>query len=162
MLEAFAITTSLIINTYTPPWAYITLCLITAAALFYYRKTYEGVIFIIGLIATSGLVFILKQSFAIPRPNNALVEFNGFAFPSSHAAMAVFLAINLIWILSRHRMLSQDARQMIILALLTLALIVGLSRIVIHAHTTFQVLVGFIIGAIVPLSLIYFAKNFKK
>jgi undecaprenyl-diphosphatase len=162
MSETFAVTTSLIINTYTPPWAYTVLCLIIAAVLLYFRKTYEAVIFLTGFIATSGLVFILKHTFTVPRPSNALIEFNGYAFPSSHAALAIFLAVNLIWILFRKNKLSPKARPAVAVTLLSLALLVGFSRIVIHAHTPFQVLVGFMVGAVVPLSVIYLAKKFKR
>lgn len=161
MIETFIVTTSLFINTYTPPWAYITLCLVIGAILIYYRKVYEAVVFSIGFILTSGLVLTLKQIFAVPRPSNALIEFNGYAFPSNHSALAVFLAINIIWVVSRANKFTKRYQLILGLFLLLLALVVGASRVIIHAHTPLQVLVGFMIGIIVPLSLIYLGKKLK-
>lgn len=107
--------------------------------------------------STAGLILtlnILKESFKVPRPENALIEATGYAFPSGHAACALFLALIVVF-LSRN--LSRPVRYLVGTVSLATALAIGASRIAYHVHTPFQVLAGFIVGALFAFLFIRFS-----
>lgn len=161
MFDNFLIPASLIIHTYTPSLGYLILCLIIILTLTYFKKTYEATVFSAGFIMTAGSVFVLKHTFAVPRPPEALLQLSDYAFPSSHAALSMFLATALTWVLMRHTRPARNIKLLLITILFSLALLIGLSRLVIHVHTPLQVLAGFSLGIVIPYSIIRLTNHFK-
>jgi membrane-associated phospholipid phosphatase len=161
MFDNFLIPASLTIHTYTPPLAYIILCLTIIVALTYFKKSYEAVIFSTGFIVTSGSVFVLKHTFAVPRPSEALLQLNDYAFPSSHAALSMFLATALTWLLLCSTKPTRGKKLVLITIFFSLALLVGLSRLVIHVHTPLQIFIGAILGIAIPYGIIRLTKHFN-
>jgi undecaprenyl-diphosphatase len=110
---------------------------------------------------TAGLVLtlnILKESFKIPRPENALIEVTGYALPSGHAAGTLFLALLVIFLSRKQR---RAVRYFIGFVALTSALAIGASRVAYQVHTPFQVFAGFVVGALFALLFIYTASRSK-
>lgn len=95
------------------------------------------------ILFLSGMLFavVLKGILQVPRPQDvALVEVDGFSFPSGHAVGAVIFWGFLAW--------SVKKSWFTIFSLIIIALI-SLSRIVLGVHWPFDVLGGAAIGAIV-------------
>lgn len=154
----FAIT----IHDYTHSIVFACLCVLIAGLLFYSNKRYSAVIFFISFVVTAGFVVILKQVLAVPRPEEALIEIIGYALPSNHAALSVFLATSLTWVLFTDTKFTKTAASSLSALLFLLALVITLSRLTLHVHTPFQVIVGALLGITIPLLTIFGGKYFRK
>ncbi len=94
--------------------------------------------------------FILKLLFHIPRPVSGSMYFDtgGYSFPSEHAAMYAALAFSI-----------GALRPSWSIPMAVLALLVGLSRIILGVHTPLDILGGFAVGSLVSYIVI---RQFKK
>ena len=151
---------ALAIHMYTPPVAFIMFCALVILVLLAKRQVIDAGIFSAIFVITSGFVLTLKYIFAVPRPADALVTLTDYAFPSNHAASSLSIAITIAWLLSKHALFTSIQRISIQIFLILIALGIGLSRLAIGVHTTFQVLVGFGIGIVIPLIIISFYKHY--
>jgi len=113
---------------------------------FYTRRSRQHAL-ALALVMGAGqtLIWGLKLVFARPRPEDSLVEAVGAAFPSGHAFTASALypfLIYLVW-----GWTESTPWRVITSALLgTLALLIGVSRIVLQVHWFSDVLGGFVLG----------------
>jgi len=98
---------------------------------------------------TGCLVYLLKIIFSVPRPIGALIETSTMAFPSLHAASGFFL-LGFFFNKKRWR-----------IPLLLYALLIAYSRVFLKVHYWSDVIVGSIIGFLVPV-LIYQMAFLKK
>lgn len=116
----------------------------------------------VALFATSAgvilVVNLLKEVIAVPRPENALIEVTGYAFPSGHSAGAMFLALVVAFL---SRKLSSPLRLAVVTACVLSALAIGASRISLQVHTFPQVMAGFAVGTIFALIFMRFAVRSK-
>ena len=145
----------LFVHTYTPTAALWVFCLIVAAILLYFRKYHDSLTLLFAVTATTGLVLIMKFGFAIPRPEDALIELSSYAFPSGHAAAGMFIATICTWLLLKFTSKKSALLFLGITLLFLFGFILGLSRMLINVHTLPQVLAGFSIGIAVPLFIIF-------
>lgn len=108
------------------------------------RVSLDTLNFIVALVAGMILVALLKALTQVPRPGEspmsmailqALVNADYYAFPSGHATRASILAYFLDRRLPRYRLLWW-----------TYALLIALSRILLHVHWLSDVLFGLILG----------------
>jgi undecaprenyl-diphosphatase len=94
------------------------------------------------------LMFVLKNLFGRPRPQDPLLRtVSGLSFPSGHALLSVAfygLLIYLVW----NNISNRFFRWTLIILLLLLILIIGLSRIYLRVHYASDVLAGFAMGLI--------------
>ena len=105
----------------------------------YPREAWELVLAMLGGILLNQL---LKTFFNRPRPSNALLQTWGLSFPSGHAMLAVIFYGCLAWLLSQH--LSRPGWAV---PLLLWAVLIGITRVYLHAHYATDVLAGFAGGA---------------
>ncbi len=153
---------ALAIHYYSPELVFgvFSVCVVLTLLFVHFRR--DALIFMISLIVTASLGLLLKFIFAVPRPEGALVPITGYAFPSNHAALSMFFAFMFSWFIYEH----VHIKQLYVLGLQTLvfipAIIVALSRLTIHVHTPFQILVGSLIGILVPFSLLYLDRLYRK
>lgn len=121
--------------------------------LLYHRFWRETAVFVASLILTTGAVQLMKTTFEVPRPGDALVQLASYSFPSGHAAASMFLAVTTAWLLYRRPSLARR-RALVVIALFLVAFVIGGSRFLINVHTPLEVLGGFMVGITVPLIVI--------
>lgn len=94
------------------------------------------------------LMFVLKNLFGRPRPENPLLRtVSGLSFPSGHALISVAfygLLIYLLW----HNISNKILRWFLIILFLIVILMIGASRIYLRVHYASDVLAGFAMGLI--------------
>ncbi|MEK7531085.1 MAG: phosphatase PAP2 family protein [Patescibacteria group bacterium] len=130
------------------------------ALILYIYNLYDGaLIFLISLVILLVVVGALKLITRVQRPPDAMRPATWSAFPSGHAASVAFIAIMVPYTLAQS---FQWEYVILIAAILSLiAVIVALSRMVLHVHTTFQVAVGLALGIGIPLTCIAFAEQLR-
>ena len=87
-------------------------------------------------------VQLVKEWLRVPRPDAALIDTIGYAFPSGHSAGAFFLA------LSACVLATGPSRPYVCVLAIIAAMLIGVSRVQLGVHTPLQVIAGFVIGAV--------------
>jgi membrane-associated phospholipid phosphatase len=112
----------------------------------------KDLFFLITLLALRLLATQLKPIFESPRPTSDLVEihgsFDGSGFPSGHALTGMTMALGLsiiVWRWARHRTVAMA----LTIALMLLALLIGLARIWSGAHWPSDVVGGYAFGVMI-------------
>ena len=118
-------------------------------SLFFYclhaKKKRETVFIFISISGGVIISYVLKRILQIPRPNDALIPIEGYAFPSGHALSAVIFYSMLI-LLFHKKIKNKVARNSFMVVNILIILLVGLSRVMLKVHTFYDVVGGFIIG----------------
>lgn len=111
---------------------------------------------VLGLIVT---VNLLKETFRVPRPEQALIQLNDYAWPSGHAAGSIFLAVTASYLAAG---LTKKWRLFVYMIFGILTISIGVSRLHLEVHTVFQVVSGYGLGLIWALIAIVGMRHFKK
>lgn len=122
---------------------FIVAVVILSAFLYYQRKRYEAFLFLTSSAILMAAVSVLKHLFAVPRPPNPIIEIDSYAFPSGHAAGAMFLALSIVYLTCR---LPSRVHIATTLLVTSIVLLIGLSRVQLGLHTYMQVIAGFALG----------------
>lgn len=145
---------ALFINAITP--VHFLICAaVYAIALQYVGLDEQVPIFIGTLCVTLGIVAFIKLTYPVPRRKDALVHLgNNRAFPSGHAASSALVSIIVPYTLAQTLSLATVG---ILAALFAFgAVVVAASRLTLRVHTATQVVVGLVLGVLLPLACIYF------
>lgn len=105
-----------------------------------YRR--DALILVLTMLGSVLLNQLLKLYFNRPRPANTLLHTWGLSFPSGHAMLGLTFYGCLAWLLARH-----FGRPGWALPLVVWSVLIGLTRIYLHAHYATDVLAGFAGGA---------------
>lgn len=146
------ITLSLWINKITP--IHFMLCATLYAGFLYALELeHPALAFFFTMVLVLGVVAVIKLATKVRRPDDCLVELehNDRAFPSGHVASAAFVATMVTHTFPH---LSTVEQYLLGALLFVLAVVVALSRLALRAHTVTQVFVGFLIGILIPLTVI--------
>lgn len=119
------------------PWLVLVYAAIIAVA---YRRP----ILVLPVAGASLTTHVLKQLFAVPRPEGAQVFESSYSFPSGHATAIAALACLLIVLCRRWWM---------VIVAVALALLVGYSRIALGVHRPVDILAGYFVGAFFVLAV---------
>lgn len=122
------------------------LCIMVALGLFLRRQFGLAACWIAAVAGNGLLTRLLKAGFARTRPphEHGWVVEDGWSFPSGHSSGAVAVYGMLAYLLLRS--LRPAWRLPLLLATITLILLVGYSRIVLHVHYFSDVLAGFTVA----------------
>ena len=118
----------------------IAVALVAIAALLYRRRLAESVVLATGLIAVHLAIQIARDAVERPRPGGALIDVDGYGFPSGHAALSityVAVAVALSRIVRR-----ASLRVGLVTAGIAIAALVGLTRVYLRAHYLSDVVAG--------------------
>lgn len=110
-------------------------------------------------LSASGMILatnFLKEALRVARPDGALIEVTGYAFPSGHAAGSAFLALVVAYLARRFQ---NPMRYVVLATAVFAALAIGASRIAYQVHTPLQVAAGFVVGAAFAFLFIRFASR---
>jgi undecaprenyl-diphosphatase len=105
-------------------------------------------------------VSLLKAGFGRPRPSRDFAELiaSGMSFPSGHATLAAIVFLTIAALIASTR--TRPSEQTYIMAMATLmALLVGLSRIVLGVHWATDVVAGWAFGAAWALAWLLLARR---
>lgn len=121
--------------------------LLAAGLLRFYRRNIESILFLGGFAMTGISVILFKLMTDRLRPDGAsLLQETSGAFPSGHAALSFYFFGFLGYLLSR-RAKKKLHRFLIFAASLSLAGLIGISRIYLNVHWVSDVLAGFALAA---------------
>ena len=116
-------------------------------------------IFLITTLGTAVSTQLLKEFFMVPRPENALIEAAGYAFPSGHAMGALYLALFAAYSASS---LSKPVRYSVYTFAAAFALAIGMSRLQLGVHTPVQVLGGYVVAILWMGVYVLLDRRFRK
>ena len=96
-------------------------------------------------LGASLTTFWLKLLFQRPRPDLAVYQFSDYSFPSGHATGAVAFFGIVAWIVVRNRWLRPGVA---VVSFVTIAFLIGFSRLYLDVHYLSDVLNGYLVGAL--------------
>lgn len=124
--------------------------LIAAAYSLYRRHLPEALVLIFSLAIAGLLVSPLKDYFEVPRPPGSLVQTEGYAYPSGHAAYAVTYVTITVTILRVRDILTRFA---VIIISVAVAAAIALTRVYLRAHYLTDVIGGVALTAMITAVL---------
>jgi membrane-associated phospholipid phosphatase len=124
-------------------WLSVITIVSSALAALVTRRPLDGVVIACSVLLAWGASTLLKQVFERARPTTSIDEHAlGFAMPSGHATSTSALVVGIALVLARGR-----HRVALTTGLLSIALLMALSRVVLAAHWPTDVLAGICLGA---------------
>ena len=153
----------MIFVTYLGNWqAIVGLGVVALVILWVQRKKREAVFFAVALMSGEIIKEFLKFIFHKERPDAslALMQENGYSFPSGHAFMSIIFYGMICYFIYQ---VCKNKWQKIILIIITAILIflIGYSRIYLGVHWISDVLAGWLIGGAILAFFIVKLKNIK-
>lgn len=128
--------------------------------LLFRKRLMQAILFMLGMLATSGANTALKSTYARERPDQVpLIPADGYSFPSGHAMGAISLYGFLLYFTLRSQLSSRVKREFALLWT-GLILLIGFSRIYLGVHYPIDVAAGFSSGGailILTIALIEWA-----
>jgi undecaprenyl-diphosphatase len=147
------------IHALTPPALFWGIVLGVILFLWHENKRKEAALFSAALLLNTAAVGITKLALAVPRPENALIELSSYAFPSGHAASGMFLAVMGSYL---YRRFNGPHPLGVSVTFVILGTLLGISRILTHVHTPFEVFAGFAYGIAIPLLCIALFTRYER
>ncbi len=130
------------------PFFFILVVLLAALAVGLMRREYS-----LGLFIAVALSFcathLLKNFFAVPRPEHMTLVADGYRFPSLHASITAAIAMSLVlygWRWLHGKRHASSARFLLCISAFGAIAIVNISRIALNVHEPIDVFVGALIG----------------
>jgi membrane-associated phospholipid phosphatase len=130
------------------PFFFILVVLLAALAVGLMRREYSLGLFI-AVALTFCITYLLKNFFAVPRPENMTLVADGYRFPSLHAAITAAIAMSLTlygWRWLEGRSYASIARFLLCVGAFCAIAIVNISRIALNVHEPIDVFIGALIG----------------
>jgi len=125
-------------------WTVVPITLAGAAWLFFKRRPWAAIALLVCSFGGRVLVILQKDYFARMRPEEHLrmVEVHYMSFPSGHAANSIVAYFAMALLLFE----DQNQRRIVVACTLVLALLIGLSRLVLGVHWPSDVIAGWSFG----------------
>ena len=144
------------------PSALLVWSLLAGGLLLLKQRIRETLYFLSGVWGAALMTTIVKHLVQRLRPEERLVEIHSYSFPSWHSATSAALAIA-VWILWIQPLPASSSKRLLTALALLWPLLIGLSRIYLHAHWFSDVLAGWSLGVAVAgtTTLFYFNERSK-
>ena len=122
--------------------------LVVIGALLVQRKRAEALFVAVALGGGGALGIVLKSGYGRPRPDvvTHLVEVTSLSFPSGHAMNSAVVYLTLATLLARTEP-NERVRVYLLVVAISLALLVGVSRVYLGVHWPSDVVAGWCLGA---------------
>lgn len=159
LLEAFTWITQL-----GNVWVVAPLALLSSAIFVVLGQRYLIIPLFTALLGSTLFTSLSKLAFARPRPAAAVLLEHSYSFPSGHATLAVGFYGFLTYILIRYAVRWKTRVRLFFLGL-TLALLLGISRLIVDVHYLSDVWGGFLVGTlwlIIGISLTEWLVSIRK
>jgi membrane-associated phospholipid phosphatase len=127
-----------------------------------YKKKYNY-LFSLAFGMASGfiLVWLLKNIIQRPRPPNSLIEVSGYSLPSGHATMSLIFFSLLIYFFKDE--IKNKILKIIVISMgILLMVLIGFSRIYLHAHWISDVFAGYCLGILLVFITLKLRKRIFK
>ncbi|CAH0404723.1 unnamed protein product [Chilo suppressalis] len=122
-------------------------------ALILFRRDLHTIAFFLGILLNEVLNIVLKHTICEARPLARGHLYNEYGMPSSHAQFVWFFGIYVLYFvvirlhhINNNSIISALWRVIIVGGCMTLAVLVSIARIYLHYHTTYQVVIGGLVG----------------
>ncbi len=144
------------------PSALLVWSLLAGGLLLLKQRIRETLYFLSAVWGAALMTTIVKHLVQRLRPEERLVEIHSYSFPSWHSATSAALAIA-VWILWIQPLPASSSKRLLTALALLWPLLIGLSRIYLHAHWFSDVLAGWSLGVAVAgtTTLFYFNERSK-
>lgn len=145
-------------------WTVLTLITVAVAGFLFIARRGATALFVVFAIAGGAILStVLKSLFNRPRPDIVahLVDVHSTSFPSGHAMNSAIVYLTLGAVLARTQQV-RALRIYLLLAAITLALIIGASRVYLGVHWPSDVLAGWIVGATWATLCSLFARSLQQ
>jgi len=120
----------------------------SAVLLYLYRNVVPVIFFAFGTLGSRYLNRLIKHIIERDRPSiSALLDAEGYSFPSGHAMNSIVCFSLLAYFMSR-KFSSKQASRMTWLVASLMILLIGISRYVINVHFLTDIIAGFFFGSI--------------
>lgn len=122
------------------------------------KRNTEGMILVLlSTLGSYGLNFLLKNVFIRTRPlKYFLIEQGGYSFPSGHAMVSMSFYTTMTYLIVK----SKEKKQKVLWILNFLIVgLIGFSRIYLGVHWPTDVLMGYLLGYMVFICIVYKQKN---
>jgi membrane-associated phospholipid phosphatase len=99
---------------------------------------------------------IIKNLIEVARPENSLVAYSGYSFPSGHTNMVTILFLSFCFYVV-FKIIDRKKRRLYFVVSIIVIILVGLSRVYLNAHWVSDVLAGWCLGifwATLPLAVV--------
>lgn len=159
LITSNGIKLALFINNIGSPYSFLLLTIAATMFFWLYKKPYYLIQFFVTLGVGYLTVYIMKILIAKPRPIEALVQVNGYSFPSGHATIATLFCALLIFAYKDH-IKNLYLRLVFILTLIMLALLVSFSRVYLSVHYLSDVIIGIVLGLLISSMSVFIFENF--
>lgn len=107
-------------------------------------------------------MFLIKIMIARPRPMEALVNIDGYSFPSGHATIATIFCSLFVFAYKDH-IENIFFKSVFVFSLFLCAVAISFSRIYLSVHYLSDVIVGILLGLMISsMSVFIFENLFKK
>lgn len=139
------------LNRYGTTRAFILLSIVAPLLLLLSGDQRNAYFVALSAASVGGVVFALKRVARIGRPHDAHIYVHSSSFPSGHAAASWALATVVYGLVPYDTTIGLIT----IAAVVILAVLISISRIVLKVHRVHEVLIGTLIGIVLPLALTY-------
>ncbi len=160
-ITPFGVKVALFVSSVGSPQSFLLLTIATAMLFWLYKKPYYLLQFFITLGVGALTVYIMKVLIARTRPLEAIVQVDGYSFPSGHAAIATLFCSLLIFAYKDH-IRNIFLRMLFIIILSLLALTIAFSRVYLSVHYLSDVIVGIVLGLLISSISVFIFENFFK
>lgn len=155
----FGIRLAIFISDIGSPVSFVLITIGICLVFWLHKKPYHLLQFLITLSVGGLSVYLIKIFIARPRPVEAMIDVNGYSFPSGHATIATLFCFLIIFAYKKH--IKNKLMKFIFILFFTIsALAISFSRVYLSVHYLSDVVVGMLLGLLISSISVFVFENF--